>query len=130
MGASEDRYQSHLANLSHRGGLPKSAQQTVDVPDELRAEIAQLRKSLNERRDDLQTLRLQYAAEQKRQQAELAAGRKAHDAALAGERAAHNERVKQLNEILRSALAGHDKRAPAIARQMTAIEEALRERSK
>jgi hypothetical protein len=71
------------------------------------------------------TLRREYAAEKRKQHAELTAERAEHEAVLRKERAAHNERVQRLDEILRNTLEAAQQREPAIARQMAAIEEAL-----
>jgi seryl-tRNA synthetase len=118
-------WHDHVSRLSHVGGLPRGVRQQ-ETSDELRAEIEQLRKARNERRDELQALREQYATEKRRQTAELAAERAAHDAKLAAERDALKERARQLDEVLRAALEAAQHRTPAISRQMAMIEEALR----
>jgi hypothetical protein len=119
-------YAEHIANLSHAGGLPRSAHQ-AESSAALLAAVEALRKTRLELATEIETARKQFGAERKTHAAELAAERAVHDATLAAERAAHNERVQKLDEILRSALEGRDKRAPALlARHMAIIDEALR----
>jgi hypothetical protein len=117
--------EEHLSRLSHVGGLPRHAHQG-ESSAALAAAVAALRQTRGELATEIEGMHRAHAVAKREQAAELASERAAHDAALKVERTAHNERLRQLDELLRGALEAQSKRAPAMARRMTIVEEALK----